>query len=118
MKKSLVHILYVKQQLYSFRMVENKSIRDKLKKIHKIIDDLENIEAEIDDEGEYLLLLNSLAISFDYFNYFFLYGKEVTITLDEFQRIVRSNKFLKIKDLKFDDNDEGSRLPKGRSESI
>ena len=83
MTKSLAHRLCLKQQLYSFRMVEYKSIVEELTEFHKIIDDLENIEVKIDDEDKALLLLSSLPISFDHFKGSLFYGKEGTITLDE-----------------------------------
>lgn len=40
MTKSLTQKLCMKQQLYSFHMVENRSIMEKLTKFHKIINDL------------------------------------------------------------------------------
>lgn len=74
MTKSLAHMLCLKQQCYSFRMVENKSIVEQLTNFYKIIDDLENIEVRIYDEDNILLLLSSLLISFKHFNYaFFLW---------------------------------------------
>lgn len=62
--KSLAHILFLKQQLYSFRMVENKSIVEQLIEFHKIIDNIENI----DDKDKIQLLLNSLRKYFVNFN--------------------------------------------------
>ena len=44
MTKSLAHRLCLKQQLYSFKMTETRSIVEQLAKSNKIIDDLENIE--------------------------------------------------------------------------
>lgn len=46
MIKSLAHTEYLKQQLklYSFRMVESKTITNSLMKLYKIFDDLVNIE--------------------------------------------------------------------------
>lgn len=61
----LAHMLYLKQQLYSFRMVEKKSILEKLIKFHKINDDIENIEVKIDDEDKDILLLSSLPRYFE-----------------------------------------------------
>lgn len=56
MKNSLDHKLCLKQQFYSFRMVEIKSNMEKLAKYHKIVDDLENINEKIKDEDKTLLL--------------------------------------------------------------
>ena len=44
MTKSLDHRQFLKQQLYSFKMVETKSIMEQLTKFNKMLDDLENIE--------------------------------------------------------------------------
>jgi len=44
MTKSLAHRQFLKQQLYSFKMVESKAIMKQLKEFNKILDDLENIE--------------------------------------------------------------------------
>lgn len=56
MTKSLTYRLCLKQQLYSFWMVENKFIVKELTNFHKIIDDLNNIKGNINDEGMVLLL--------------------------------------------------------------
>lgn len=50
MTKSLARRSCLKQQIYSFQMVENKYIVQPLIKIHKIINDLENIEEKNEDE--------------------------------------------------------------------
>lgn len=60
MTKSLAQKLCMKQKLYSFYMVENKSIMEKLPGFHKIIYNLQNIEVKIEDEDKVLLLLSSL----------------------------------------------------------
>jgi len=44
MTKSLAHRKFLKQQLYSFKMVESKAIMEQLTEFEKILDDLENIE--------------------------------------------------------------------------
>jgi uncharacterized membrane protein YheB (UPF0754 family) len=44
MTKSLAHRLCLKQQLYSFKRTETRSIVEQLAEFNKIIDDLENIE--------------------------------------------------------------------------
>lgn len=96
MIKYFPHRLCLKQQLYSFSMVENKSILEKLIEFYKIINDLENIKVKIDDDDKAKLLLNSLPISCDHFKDVFLYGKESIITLDEVQMTMRSNEFSKV----------------------
>jgi len=44
MTKSLTHWQFLKQQLYSFKMVESKVIMEQLTELNKILDVLENIE--------------------------------------------------------------------------
>jgi len=47
MKKLLAHRQLLKQQFYSFKMVESKSITERLMKFNKILDDLANIEVRL-----------------------------------------------------------------------
>ena len=49
MTKSLAKRLFLKQKLYTFKMVFGKSLEDHLDDFNKIILDLENIEIKIDD---------------------------------------------------------------------
>ena len=52
MTKSLAHRQLLKQQLYSFKMVESKSISEQLAEFNKILDDLANIEVNVEDEDK------------------------------------------------------------------
>jgi len=60
MTNALLHMLCLKQQLYSFRIVELKSLVDQLTKFNKIIHDLQNNEVKLDVEDKILLLLSLL----------------------------------------------------------
>jgi len=51
MTKSLSHRQFLKQQLYSFKMVESKAITEQLTEFNKIIADLEKIEVHLEDAG-------------------------------------------------------------------
>jgi len=51
MTKSLPHRQFLKQQLYSFKMVESKAIMELLVDFNKIIGDLENIKLRLEDAG-------------------------------------------------------------------
>jgi len=51
MTKSLAHRQVLKQQLYSFKMVESKAIMEQLVEFNKIIGDLENIRLRLEDAG-------------------------------------------------------------------
>lgn len=63
-------------------MVENKSIEEQLTNFHKTIDDHENIEVNIEDEGKSHIFFSSLPRSFEHFKDDLLYGKESIITMD------------------------------------
>lgn len=56
MFKSLTYRQFLKQQLYSFRMVELKPLVDQLTYIHRLVDDLEKIKVNIDDKDKTLFL--------------------------------------------------------------
>ena len=73
MTKSLVNRLYLKQALYSFKMQDDKSIDEQLDIFNKLILDLENIDASIEDEDQALLLLSSLPKSYTNFKDTLLY---------------------------------------------
>jgi len=107
MTKSLAHRQFLKQQLYSFKMVESKVIMEQLTEFNKILDDLENIEVHLEDEDNAILLLCALLRSFESFKYTMLYGKEGIVTLEEVHAALRTKKLTKSKDLKDDENGEG-----------
>jgi len=65
MTKSLAHRQFLKQQLYSIKMVESKAIMEQLKQFNKILDDLENIEVQFEDEDKAIILLCALPKSFE-----------------------------------------------------
>jgi len=67
MTKSLAHRKLLKQQLYSFKMVESKPITEQLTEFNKILDDFANIEGNMKDEDMTLLLL-SLHNNSSYYN--------------------------------------------------
>ena len=47
MTNSLAHRQFLKQQFYSFKMVESKAIMEQLTEFNNILDDLENIEVHL-----------------------------------------------------------------------
>jgi hypothetical protein len=115
MSKSLAHRLCLKQQLYSFKMTEARSIIEQLSDFSKILDDLENIEVKLDDEDKALLLLNSLPRTYEHFKDAILYGKEQTITLDEVLTSIRTKELQSLQDARAEDNGEGLKVSRGRS---
>ena len=82
MTKSLVNCFYLKQSLYSFKMLEDKLIGDQLDKFNKLVLDLENIDVTIDDEDQALLLLCSLPKSCAHFKDTLLFGRD-SVSLEE-----------------------------------
>jgi len=75
MTKSLAHRQFLKQQLYSFNMVESKAIMEQLTEFNKILDDLENIKVNLEDEDKAILLLCSIMRSFESLKDTMLYVK-------------------------------------------
>jgi len=82
MTKSLPHRQLIKQQLYSFNMVESKAIMEQLTEFNKILDDLENTEVYLDEEDKAILLLCALPRSFESFKDTMFYGKEGNVILE------------------------------------
>lgn len=93
MRKSLQNRLFMKQHLYSFKMVEGKSIVNQLHAFSTIIDHLENIDMIFKDEDKALLLLNAIPMSFKHFKDAVIYEIEKTISLKKVSTL------LKLKDL-------------------
>ncbi|KAL8480589.1 hypothetical protein ACS0TY_027220 [Phlomoides rotata] len=87
--KTLANRLYMKQKLFSFRMVEEKSILKQVDDFNKLLDDLQNIEVQLDEEDKALLLLSSLPKSFDHFKDTLLFGSRDTITLEQVQSALK-----------------------------
>jgi len=113
MTKSFAHMQFLKQQIYSFKLVESKVIMDQLTEFKKILDDLENIEVHLEDEDKVILLLCALSRSFESFKDTMLYGKEGTVTLEEVQAALRPKELTKFKDLRANENGEGLSISKG-----
>ncbi|WJX42094.1 hypothetical protein P8452_29365 [Trifolium repens] len=117
MTKSLAHKQLLKQQLYFFRMVENKSVMEQLAEFNKIIDDLANIDVNLEDEDKAFHLLCAFPKSLENLKDALLYGKEGTITLEEVQAALRTKELTRFRDLKVDDSGEGLNISRGRSEN-
>ena len=52
MVKSLANRLYLKQQLYSYRFTEGKTLSEQLDLFSKFVDDLENVDVKLADEDK------------------------------------------------------------------
>nr|KYP46596.1 Retrovirus-related Pol polyprotein from transposon TNT 1-94 [Cajanus cajan] len=89
MTKSLLHRLYLKQSLYSFKMQDDRPMGEQLDVFNKLILDLENIDVTIDDEDQALLLLCSLPRSHFYFKDTLIFGRDFA-SLDDVQATLNS----------------------------
>ncbi|KAF3635341.1 hypothetical protein FXO38_08304 [Capsicum annuum] len=87
--KSVENRLYLKQKLYTFRMIEGTSILSHLDDFDSILMDLSNIDAEVNDEDQAVLLLISLSQSFKHIRDTMLYGKD-NISYKEIKSILKT----------------------------
>lgn len=55
MTNSLAYKQFLKQKLYSFWMMESKTITKQLTEFNKILNNLKNIEVNIEDEDKRML---------------------------------------------------------------
>jgi len=79
---------------------------------------LAKIEVNIKDTWGYHLLLCCLAKFFEYFKDTILYEKKDATTLEELEVTLRTKELTKFKNLKTNDNGEGSNASRGRSQHI
>ena len=108
MTKSLANRLYVKQRLYSFKIIDEKGIEEQLETFNKTLDDLENIDVKLEDEDKAIILLNALPRSFEHLKDAMLYGRETSITLEEVQSALKCKELQK----------EGSKATDSVAESL
>lgn len=62
-------------------MKENKSLVEQLKKLHKNIDDLKNVEVKVDDDDNNLTLLSLIHIFFEHFKDAFFMVRKILLLL-------------------------------------
>lgn len=88
-------MLYLKQTLYSFKMVDKKLVREQIDEFNKIVDDLENIEVTLDNDDKALMLLNSISRSYKHFKDAMIYGREQTMVHEEVVSAVKAKELQK-----------------------
>jgi len=116
MMKSLSNKLFMKKQLYSFRMKKGTSILHHLNAFIRILSDLLPPKVKLKEEDKALLLLSSLPSSYDHLATTIMYGKE-TLKLEDIRQMLQNNELLK----KADSTENASGLfvkgQRGRSKS-
>ena len=117
MTKSLANKLYMKQKLYSFKIVEGKGISEQLEDFAKALDDLENIDIEIKDEDKAIILLNALPKSFEQLKDAMLYWMENTITYEQVQVALKTKEINQVSVKPLDPVSESSPRRKERESS-
>ena len=89
MLKSLSNKIYLKEQLFGFRMDPSKNLEENLDEFKKITVALANIDEKISDENQAIILLNSLPESFKDLKSAIKYGRE-SLSLDDVLGALRS----------------------------
>lgn len=81
-QKTLGNMLYTKKKIYSYKFQEKWFVTKQLKKFNKLLD-LENVVVKLANEDKAILFLNVLSFNYEYLVDGMLYGRVLTITLDE-----------------------------------
>lgn len=93
MTKSLANRLFLKQRLYSLKLLEGKAIMEQLDDFVKAVDDLESVDGEIKDEDKAIMLLNALPKIFDQLKDAILYGRDSSLTYEEVLSALKAKEF-------------------------
>ena len=94
MAKSLTSKLYLKRQLYSFRMKEGVTINEHLCEFNKITIDLLNAGVIVNEEDKTLLFLCSLPPTYEHLVITLLHGKD-TVKFDDVTSTLLSDEYRK-----------------------
>ncbi|PON64464.1 hypothetical protein TorRG33x02_273130 [Trema orientale] len=88
--KTLSNKIYLKEQLFGFKMDSTKSLEDNLDDFKRITVSLANIDEKINDENQAIIILNSLPESYKDLKSTIKYGRE-SLSLDDVLRALRSH---------------------------
>ena len=116
MTKSVSNRLLLKQQLFSFKMTEERSLIDQMAEYNKILDDLENLEVKLEDEDKALILLSGLLNSYEHFKDAIRFGRDhsTSLTLEEVQTSIRTKILQKKQEQKTEGNGESLNVMRGK----
>ena len=89
MVRSLSNKIYLKEQLFGFKMDSLKNLEENLDDFKKIIVALANIDEKISEENQAIILLNSLPESFKDIKVAIKYGRD-SLTLEDILGALRS----------------------------
>ena len=89
MVKSLSNKIYLKEQLFGFKMDPSKSLEENLDEFNKITIGLANIDEKISNENQAIIILNSLPNSYKDLKLAIKYGRE-SLSLDDVLGALRS----------------------------
>ena len=83
--KSLANQLYMKQRLFSYKILEDQSFAEQIDDFSKNLDDLENVDGPMKNEDKAILLLNALPKAYQHLKDAMLFGRnaESGITYEE-----------------------------------
>jgi len=93
MTKSLSNKLFMKKQLYSFRMKEGTPILQHFNAFNEILSDLLALEVKLEEDKTFLLL-SSLSSSYDHLATIVMQGKE-TLVLEDVRQMLQNNELMK-----------------------
>ena len=89
MVKSLSNKIYLKEQLFGFKMDPSKNLEENLDEFKKITVSLANIDEKISDENQAIIILNSLPDTYKDLKAAIKYGRE-SLSLDDVLGALRS----------------------------
>ena len=94
MGKTLTNSLLLWRQFYQLRMTEEQSVQEHLSNFQRILTDLLSVGEKVEEKTRVLVLLSSLAYSFEFLVTAFLVGKS-TIKMKEATLVLFQNELLK-----------------------
>ena len=92
MTKSLSNKLFLKKQLYSFRMKDGTSVLQHLNMFNRILSDLLALEVKIEEKNK-ALMLSSLPQNYNHLATTIMHGNE-TLKLEDVRQMLENNELI------------------------